>query len=131
MSLSTSHARRGGVRGARRRAPLALETLEDRLAPATSPLASALPAGPGVFDSATATWYLRSTPTAGAPDAGQFVFGAPGWFPVVGDWTGAGHAGLGVVDLATHNWYLRNEISQGPPDAGQFQYGFAAALPVA
>ncbi|HYT93980.1 MAG TPA: hypothetical protein VEL76_34995 [Gemmataceae bacterium] len=38
-----------------------------------------------MFDPATATWYLRNELSAGAPDAGQFAYGAPSWQPVVGN----------------------------------------------
>jgi hypothetical protein len=41
-------------------------------------------AGIGVFDPKTATFFLRSEPNAGAPDAGQFAFGGAGFLPVVG-----------------------------------------------
>jgi hypothetical protein len=84
----------------------------------------------GVFDPASATWYLRSSAGPGAPDAGQFRFGGAGWFPVTGDWSGSGHSGVGVFDPVSATWYLRNEDSAGAPDAGQFQYGGVGWLPV-
>jgi V8-like Glu-specific endopeptidase len=84
----------------------------------------------GVFDPATATWYLRGSNTAGAPDAGRFTYGAPGWVSVVGDWSGSGHAGIGVFDPATATWYLRNEASAGAPDAGRFAFGAPGWIPV-
>src|SRR5262249_1754361 len=45
---------------------------------------------PGVFDPASATWYLRNQNSAGAPDAGKFQYGGHAWIPVVGDWDGDG-----------------------------------------
>src|SRR5262249_14366403 len=36
----------------------------------------------GAFDPATGTWYLHNTNAPGAPDAGHFAYGAPGWIPV-------------------------------------------------
>jgi hypothetical protein len=51
-----------------------------------------------VFDPSTATWYLRSEPNAGAPDAGQFQYGGAGWLPVAGAF---GPAGTGGSPLAT------------------------------
>jgi hypothetical protein len=87
-------------------------------------------ATPGVFDPTTATWYLRGSNSAGAPDAGQFAFGAPGWVPVVGDWDGNGTTTVGVFDPATATWYLRNENSAGAPDAGRFQFGAPGWVPV-
>ena len=44
----------------------------------------------GVFDPGSATWSLRNENSPGAPDAGSFVYGGPGWRPVVGDWNGDG-----------------------------------------
>jgi hypothetical protein len=85
---------------------------------------------PGVFDPATATWYLRSSATAGAPDAGQFAFGGPGWIPLVGDWTGSGTVGIGVFDPATATFYLKNSPAAGAPDF-KFTYGGAGWTPVA
>ena len=67
------------------------------------------------FDTAIET-RLSRTP-AGAPDAGQFPYGAPGWVPVVGDWNGDGKTTIGVVDPGSMTWYLRNENSAGAPDA--------------
>jgi hypothetical protein len=86
--------------------------------------------GLGTVAPSTGTWYLRNEASAGAPDAGQLAFGAPGWVPVVGDWTGSGHDGVGVVDPSTSTWYLRNEVSTGAPDAGQFAFGTMGMVPV-
>jgi hypothetical protein len=83
----------------------------------------------GVFDPATATWYLRSSNSAGPPDAGQFQYGPAGSIPVTGNWSG-GADPVGVFDPQTFTWYLRNETSAGAPDAGQFQYGGIGWLPV-
>jgi hypothetical protein len=78
------------------------------------------------------TWYLRNENSAGPADVARpFRFGAPGWVPVVGDWTGTGHTGIGVFDPSTGTWYLRNETSAGPADAGVFRYGAPGWLPVA
>jgi uncharacterized protein (TIGR03118 family) len=87
-------------------------------------------AHPGIFDPTTATWFLRNENSAGAPDGGQFQYGAPGWVSVVGDWTGSGHAGIGVFDPTTATWFLRNETSSGAPDAGRFQFGAPGWLPI-
>ncbi|HZY84556.1 MAG TPA: choice-of-anchor Q domain-containing protein, partial [Gemmataceae bacterium] len=88
------------------------------------------PATAGVFDPATATWYLRSSNSAGLPDAGQFQYGPAGSVPVTGTWAGAVGDPIGVFDPSSATWYLRNEDSAGPPDAGQFQYGGTGWLPV-
>jgi hypothetical protein len=84
----------------------------------------------GVFFPPTAAWFLRSSPSAGPPDAGQFQYGGAGWLPAVGDWTGSGHSGVGVFDPTSATWFLRNELGAGPPDAGSFRYGVAGWLPV-
>jgi hypothetical protein len=85
----------------------------------------------GAFDPGTATWYLRNSNSAGAPDAGTFSFGAPGWVGVAGDWNGDGVTTVGVVNPATAIWYLRNEDSGGAPDAGTFPFGLPGWVPVA
>ncbi len=108
-----------------------LETLEDRTVPAGTVFpASDLAAHAGVFDPATATWYLRSTNAAGPADAGQFQFGPGGGIAVSGDWVGNGESGIGVFDPKTGTWYLRNEPSAGAPDAGLFQFGAPGWIPV-
>ena len=53
--------------------------------------------GIGAYDPATATWYLRNEAGPGAPDAGQFVYGLPGWVPVVGNWAGNAKMPLGIA----------------------------------
>jgi hypothetical protein len=83
-----------------------------------------------MFDPSTATWYLRNELSAGAPDAGVFQYGLPGWIPVVGDWNGDGKTTIGVVDPTTETWYLRNENSAGAPDFPSFQYGAPGWKPV-
>jgi hypothetical protein len=84
----------------------------------------------GTFDPTTATWYLRNENGSGAPDAGSFSYGAPGWIPVMGDWDGNGTQTIGVFDPSTATWYLRNENSAGAPDAGVFQFGQPGDIPV-
>jgi uncharacterized delta-60 repeat protein len=84
----------------------------------------------GTFDRATATWYLRSSNSPGAPNAGTFAYGAPGWTPVVGDWDGNGTATVGVFDPATATWYLKNGNTAGAPDIAPFRYGAPGWLPV-
>jgi hypothetical protein len=57
-------------------------------------------AGVGLFDPATATWYLRNEAGPGFPDAGMFQYGAAGWGPVAGGWDGAKAPHVGVFDPA-------------------------------
>jgi hypothetical protein len=83
-----------------------------------------------MFDPATATWYLRNSTSAGAPDFTPFAYGAPGWATVAGDWTGLGHSGIAVFD-PRGNWYLRNSVSAGGPDIMVFNFGLGIWIPVA
>jgi hypothetical protein len=86
---------------------------------------------PGVFDPATATWYLRDSLTAGAPDIPPFVFGQPGWLPLMGDWNGDGVFTVGAFDPKTATFHLRNSNSAGPDDI-TFAFGPAnTGFPVA
>jgi hypothetical protein len=84
----------------------------------------------GVFDPATATWYLKNSNSPGAPDVAPFRYGAPGWSPVVGDWDGSGTATVGVFDPATATWYLKNSNNQGASDIAPFRYGAPGWIPV-
>jgi hypothetical protein len=84
----------------------------------------------GASNPFAAVWYLRNSNSAGAPDAGTFPYGLPGWIPVAGDWNHTGHTGIGMFDPSTGTWYLRNEASAGAPDAGVFAYGGAGWIPV-
>jgi autotransporter-associated beta strand protein len=84
----------------------------------------------GQFDPTTGNWYLRNSPSAGGPDAGQFLYGLPTWSPVTGDWNGDRVTTVGVVDPVTVTWYLRNENSAGGADAGAFKYGVRGWTPV-
>jgi hypothetical protein len=61
--------------------------------------------GIGVFDPATATWYLRNEVSAGGPDAWVVQFGAPGWTPVQDGWIGINPSIPVVVDPGTMTWY--------------------------
>jgi uncharacterized delta-60 repeat protein len=86
--------------------------------------------GPAMFDPSTATWYLRNEAAAGAPDAGRFAYGAPGWVPVVGPATPTSTASVGVFDPATATWYLNARDSAGPPTTPPFAYGGPDWVPV-
>jgi hypothetical protein len=83
----------------------------------------------GVYDPSTGTFYLRNENSAGAPDAGVFAYGAPGWQPVAGDWNADGITTIGVV-APNGTWYLRNENSAGAPDGGVFAFGLGGWAPV-
>ncbi len=84
----------------------------------------------GAFDSTTGTWYLANHTGPGAPDAGKFAFGGPGWFGLVGDWTGSGQETVAVVDPTTETWYIRFSNTPGAPDL-TFRFGAPGWIPVA
>ena len=87
--------------------------------------------GPGAFDPATGTWYLRDSNTPGTPDVTPFAYGAPGWVGVTGDWDGNGSTTVGVVNPSTMTWYLKNSNTQGSPDVTPFAYGAPGWIPLA
>src|SRR5262249_59710856 len=70
----------------------------------------------GVFDPATATWFVRNSLSAGPVDIVPFQFGAPGDLPIMGDWNGDGTFTVGVFTPATATFHLRNSNSPGPAD---------------
>jgi hypothetical protein len=84
----------------------------------------------GSYNSATAIWYLRNSNSPGAPDITPFAYGAPGWYPITGDWDGDGTTTIGVVDLSTETWYLRNSNSGGLPSYTPFRYGAPGWIPI-
>src|SRR5262249_42212193 len=85
----------------------------------------------GVFDPATAAWYLRNDAGPGAPDVEPFTYGRPGWLPVVGDWDGDGVTTVGAFDPSTATWHLRNRNGPGGPEVEPFTYGLPGWRPVA
>ncbi len=87
------------------------------------------PSTPGVFDPASAAWYLRNSAAPGGPDAGSFAYGGPGWMPVAGDWKGDGVTTVGVVS-PNATWYLRDTNSSGAPDVAPFAYGVGNWIPM-
>ncbi len=103
----------------------ALEALEARCLPD-----GGLPAGIAVFTPGRGDWYVRGTPSPGAPDTPLFPYGAPGWRAFAGDWAGSGTTGIGVFDPATATWYLKNTPARGAPDVTPFRYGAANWIPV-
>ena len=90
--------------------------------------------GPGMVDPTTATWYLRNETTAGAPDAGQYPYGEPGWIPLFGG-TGTFPTGflggqqvpstIAAFDPSSATWYINYDLSNAP-----FQYGGPHWIPV-
>jgi glucose/arabinose dehydrogenase len=88
------------------------------------------PDTPGSFDPTSATWYLRNSASAGAPDIEPFAYGAPGWLPVTGDYNGDGVTTVGVIDPTTQTWYLRNSNTPGAPDVEPFSYGLPGWVPL-
>jgi DNA-binding beta-propeller fold protein YncE len=87
--------------------------------------------GIGTYNRATATWNLRQTADAGAPNAGTFVYGTPNAsYPVVGDWNLDGTDTVGVKSTTGATWSLRNSNAAGSADI-TFNYGVANDLPLA
>lgn len=77
--------------------------------------------GIGVFDPTTGTWYRRNEVSAGAPDAGQFGYGAPGWQPLAGHFQVPGStatpASATVIDQALGTPLLENLLPGGTATA--------------
>jgi hypothetical protein len=94
------------------------------------------PSTVGVFDPATAIWYIRYSNSPGAPNITPFAYGGIGWIGVVGDWDGNGTDTIGVVDGTGASdpnfavWYLKNSNSPGAPDMAPFAYGMRSWIPV-
>jgi hypothetical protein len=85
----------------------------------------------GEFDPTTATFFLSPRNGPGAPSAGQFVFGGPGFLAVVGDWQGTGQTTPAVVDPTTETWYIRFSNTSGAPDVVPFKFGAPGWIPLA
>jgi hypothetical protein len=85
-------------------------------------------ATPGVFDPATATWYLRHSNDPADPGVTVIWYGGAGWTPVAGDWNNDGITSIGVVDPAGI-WHLRDSTSAGAADH-VFAYGLPGWTPV-
>ncbi len=75
------------------------------------------PAGIGVVDPATGTWYLRD-PGSGATTS--FYFGNPADEPFMGDWDCDGVGTPGLYRKADGYVYLRNSNTQGIADVSFF-----------
>jgi hypothetical protein len=90
-------------------------------APATGLAASITPVI-GAIDRNTAAWQVRYAASGGAADA-AFVYGAPGWTPLLGDWAGGGNEGIGEFDPNSATWYLRDTASAGGPTIAPFAFG--------
>ena len=61
----------------------------------------------GVFDSATATFVLRTVGPDGVPVLSAVPFGVPGDLPVAGDWNGDGISDIGVWRPSEGVFYQR------------------------
>ena len=97
------------------------------------PLVGAFAAGRqglGVYDPATADFFIRHTQNEGLADL-TVGFGPPGAIPIAGDWTGTGADTIGIYMPATGQWFLRFANTNGPADASfSFGAGGAGCLPV-
>ena len=81
----------------------------------------------GTFRQSNATFYLRNSNSAGAPNIIK-KFGVPGDYPVVGDWDGNGSDTLGVYRNGV--FYLSNSNTTGHIDL-TFAFGRAGDQPIA
>jgi hypothetical protein len=70
-----------------------------------------------------ATWYLRNSNSAGAPDITPFQYGLASWIPVIGDWDGDRTTTIGVYEPLERRWYIGNENSAGSSSVTSFRYG--------
>ncbi len=72
---------------------------------------------PGLYDTATGSFFLRNSNTPGAADfAFQYGPGGAGAIPVVGDWNGDGATSIGIYVPSTGAFFLRNSNSAGAAD---------------
>ena len=83
----------------------------------------------GVFDSSSATFFLRSTNDSGAGDI-TFNYGIPNWIPIVGDWDGDGVETVGLYDPTSATFFLKNTNTGGTADL-TFNYGMPNWVPLA
>jgi hypothetical protein len=93
----------------------------------------------GVFEFNTATWKLRHSTSAGAPDVRPFAYGSPSSAPVWGDWDSDGAFTVGVVEVVPNpyvpggipllRWQLKDSNTPGAPDV-TFLYGKRGDVPV-
>ena len=85
----------------------------------------------GLYNPATATFFLRNSNSPGVAD-NTFGYGwvpaagQPALIPLAGDWTGNGITSIGLYDPATSTFFLRNSNSSGYADI-TFSYGPAGA----
>jgi hypothetical protein len=90
----------------------------------------------GVYDPATALWYLDFNGSGswdGTPTDRTYWHGFAGIVPVTGDWDGDGITEIGVYDPATALWYLDFNGSgswDGTPTDRTYWHGFAGIVPV-
>src|SRR5262249_47522628 len=88
----------------------------------------------GQFGKAPATWYLRNSNSAGAPDIAPFAYGAGGWAPQAGIWTGPPlpppPLGGGVLGGPAVNLLTRDAVNalEGQALARLQQDGVSAAV---
>jgi hypothetical protein len=82
----------------------------------------------GVFDPQTARWRLNLRRPGWNEDAGEreFVFGAPGDLPVIGDWDGDGDDSQGT--WRDGQWSLADEL--GSDIVTQLRFGNVGDLPI-
>jgi hypothetical protein len=75
----------------------------------------------GIYDPAESRFYLRYSNAPG-PVSKSFLFGAPGWEPISGDWNGDDRDTIGLFQREAAQFYLRNTNDTGAADIS-FGYG--------
>ena len=83
----------------------------------------------GVYNPATATFFLRNSNTSGVADI-TFNYGMPNWIPITGDWNNDGTDTIGVYNPATATFFLRDSNTSGVADH-MFNYGMPNWTPIA
>ncbi|WP_431930277.1 hypothetical protein [Nonomuraea jabiensis] len=79
----------------------------------------------GVLVTAPATATSNAGPPGAEPLSSLVVCSFPPYFPVAGNWDGAGGDGPGALGNAggEYSWALRNGPNAGQPDYSTFSYG--------
>ncbi|MEQ8667677.1 MAG: right-handed parallel beta-helix repeat-containing protein [Pirellulales bacterium] len=85
----------------------------------------------GLYNPASATFFLRNTNDSGVADVPAFNYGIANWIPLVGDWNGDGTNSIGAYNPGTATFFLRNANNSGDADVSPFNYGIANWVPLA
>lgn len=87
----------------------------------------------GLYNPASATFFLRNSNTTGTADIQPFnlgTIGPPRWYPIAGDWNGDGVTTIGVYEPTGATFFLRNSNTVGVADI-TINFGSPNWIPVA